>query len=130
MNDARVRPMPIAQKAANALALLALAALIALRPRSALALAGHAVPLALALFGSTRRARAGVVARGWALAANAFGALAAAGMLVIAGVAIAGGRLDPVGASFALALLAPLLVLYVLNLRALVGPPLDATSAD
>jgi hypothetical protein len=70
------------------------------------------------------------VARGWALAANAFGVLACAGMLVVVGVGIAGGRLESVGATFALALFGPLLVLYGLNLRALVGPPLDATAAD
>jgi hypothetical protein len=126
MNDARVRRMPTAQKAANALlALLAVGPMIALRPGSTALLVGLTVPLGLALLGSTQRARSSVAMRGWALAANAFGVIFCAGLLVFAGVGVAQGRLDAAGAGTALAIFGPFLVLYVLNLRVLVGPPVD-----
>ena len=100
---------------------------VAIEPATALLFGAAAVPLWLALFAGRRGA--GVVLRGAAIAGNALSALACAWLLVAVVLRIVQGQLEgPQGMQVGL-LFAALLVLNLLNMRALVGPGDDAPAA-
>jgi hypothetical protein len=123
---AAVRGLSTGLKVANALMLALLVAGSVAVPRALPALGALALPLALALLAA--RHLDGVFTRGFAIAANVFGALACAGFVLFTALALVRGRLEVLPAIGIAGLFAPVLWLCVLNLRALVGPPVNGTN--
>jgi hypothetical protein len=118
-----MRGMSWALRVANALVLVALATLVVLEPTTALLLGIVMIPLALALVAGIHGN--GTVLRGAAIGANALCALPLAMLLLYFGAHLVLEEFDVLKALQFGTLFVPVLVLNLLNMRALVGPPHD-----